>query len=377
MSREELRRPTEPLPPLQKVRRHLWVALTVNVAVVLPLSLLLAVISDRPFLEIIGSSLLVVFLFTNCNFLLLDGFYHAVWLYLGLDGAKAYLALGFLILPAAGALGTFFAIQAIALLLPGLLQASFGFLLSIGVLITVLAGLAFFGLEDNRRLRLLQERELAFSRERELVAEEGRLAAEIVAFQALIRPHFMFNTLTAIASLIAEAPKQAEEATLHLARLLRYVLEVQDLPVVSLEREIQVVTSYLEIEQIRLEDHLDYRIEVPDDCRQLGIPSLLLQPVVENAVRHGVCQRDTPGYVRIRAQRGSDHLDLEVADNGPGLDKRQFRTGSDTGTGTGTSMRLLRNRLEKLYGSNQEMIFERAGQETRLSFRLPIQMEAA
>jgi len=355
---------------LKGVRRHAVVALSVNLAVVVPLSLLLALLSERPFWQVIGESLLVVFVFTNCNFLLLDAFYHLVWLHLGLESTKAYLALGLLILPAAGALGTFSAIQLVDLVVPGLLGVRHDFLISIGVLVTLLAGLAFFGLEDGRRLRRHSEEQLSASRQREESSEQARLTAEISALHAMIRPHFVFNTLNAIATLIPDQPEIAEETTLRLARLLRYVLEVEDCPLVPLETDLEVVRGYLDIQRVRHGDQLEYKLEVSPAAARCTVPALVLQPLVENAVRHGIAQRESAGYVRIRAEREDGRLRLQVADNGPGV--------GVTG-GAGKSMRLLRNRLDRTYGGDYDMAFERddtAG-ETRVELDLPAREHAA
>lgn len=188
------------------------------------------------------------------------------------------------------------------------------------------------------------------SRERELRASqlEAQLAqARLQALEMQLHPHFLFNALNTIAVLVRTSRNaQAVRVVTGLAELLRRALDSAGVHLVSLKQEIEFVRRYLEIEQIRFGDRL--RVEVDVDPRALDarVPHLLLQPLVENAIQHGVSIRSSGGSLEIRARRLNGRVYLSVRDDGPGLQ------GVESNTGNGLGLRTTRERLRQLYGDD-------------------------
>lgn len=212
--------------------------------------------------------------------------------------------------------------------------------------------------------------ERAARRTREL--ESARLAADLAqaqlrALQMQLQPHFLFNTLHNIAMLTDSQPAVAETMAVKLAGLLRETLRLRDVPELALREELALLRDYLEIETIRFGDRLSVTIAAPDDLLDIPVPSFLLQPVVENAVRHGVGQRVAGGCVRVTAAREADALVLAVEDDGPG-----FASDSETGAGIGLSA--TRDRLALRYGANASLRCEARsdGTGSRVAIRIPM-----
>jgi signal transduction histidine kinase len=170
--------------------------------------------------------------------------------------------------------------------------------------------------------------------------------ARLQALTLQLRPHFLFNTLNAIAELIHEDPDAAERMVGRLADLLRRTLETDGTEEVPLTTELDLVRRYLDIEAVRFQDRLRVRWEVASDARTAGVPAMILLPLVENAVRHGVAARPGPGEVGIRARREAGTLRVEVWDDGPGLDSEAL-----TGPRRGIGLANTRARLTQLYGA--------------------------
>ena len=165
-----------------------------------------------------------------------------------------------------------------------------------------------------------------YHREREehrvRVAElAARLAqARLQALTLELRPHFLFNALNAIAELIHKDPDTAERMVQGLGDLLRRTLETDGAQEVSLERELDLAAAYLQIEGVRFEDRLSVEYDVTPEARTARVPPMILLPLVENAVRHGLARAGGTGAVGIRARRVAERLELEVWDDGAGLD---------------------------------------------------------
>ena len=151
--------------------------------------------------------------------------------------------------------------------------------------------------------------------------ESARLttAAELRALRAQINPHFLFNALNTLAEMSHGQPA-TERAILNLSRVFRYALESTQHERVPLEAEIDAISAYLEIEAERFDDRLRFDINVPDEVRQVRIPPMLLQPLVENAIQHGLSEKVCGGLVRITAKRENGHVRLTVQDDGVGFD---------------------------------------------------------
>ncbi|MEO8428876.1 MAG: histidine kinase [Verrucomicrobiota bacterium] len=152
---------------------------------------------------------------------------------------------------------------------------------------------------------------------------ESRLRdAQLQALRSQLNPHFLFNTLHSIAELVHEDPDLAEQLVLRLGDLLRRALESSDQREVPLAEEIEFIKAYLDIEQMHLGDRLRVVWDVAPDVLVVKVPSLILQPLVENAIQHGIAASDQPGELRIRAQLDNGFRHLHVSDSGPGLQQR-------------------------------------------------------
>lgn len=148
---------------------------------------------------------------------------------------------------------------------------------------------------------------------------EGRLAqARLDALRLQLHPHFLFNTLNAVAALAGSDPPRAQRMLARLSDLLRQTLESDGVAEVPVDRELALLAPYLEIQRMRFEDRLRVREEVAPETRAALVPALLLQPLVENAVQHGASRRPEGATVVVRIARRGDRLVLEVEDDGPG-----------------------------------------------------------
>jgi two-component system LytT family sensor kinase len=162
--------------------------------------------------------------------------------------------------------------------------------------------------------------ELERQRERATKAEAMAHAARLRALQSQLEPHFLFNTLNAISTLVVEGQNSAAASMIaRLSDFLRLSLDATETPEISVAEELEFVRRYLEIEQVRFGDRLKVAIDVPADAMHGLVPALVLQPLVENAVKHGVLPREKGGSVTVTVARNNGTLQLRVADDGPGL----------------------------------------------------------
>lgn len=198
---------------------------------------------------------------------------------------------------------------------------------------------------DNARLH--RDAQQAHDRSLRTAELEGQLAhARLEALQAQLNPHFLFNALNTVAMLVRRgANEDALRGVLSLSELLRKVLAGNRSLETSLHDELAVVEHYLSIERLRFRDRLTASVVATAEARDALVPSLMLQPLVENAVRHGIAPGTQPGHVEIRCQRKGDVLVIEVHDNGSGLPE-----GWDPASARGIGLANTRERLERLYG---------------------------
>ena len=169
--------------------------------------------------------------------------------------------------------------------------------------------------------------------------------AQLSALKMQLQPHFLFNTLNAIMVLVRQQKgKQAEEMLAGLGDLLRCVLEDVDTQEVSLRRELEYLQLYLSIERVRFPDRLRVEISADQSILDAAVPQMGLQPIVENAIRHGIGRSSAAGRIQINAIRVNDSLEIKVKDDGPGLEDKK----SINGNGIGLSN--TRARLRQLYG---------------------------
>ena len=196
--------------------------------------------------------------------------------------------------------------------------------------------------------------ELQRERERVLRTEAMAHEARLRALRLQLQPHFLFNTLNSISTLVSES--RNEEANRMIARLgdfLRLTLAAPDCDQVPLSAEVEFVRKYLEIEQVRFGERLRVDLDIPSATREGLVPGMILQPLVENALRHAVMKREDGGAVLIRAVRKNRSLCLSVEDNGPGL-------GSEHRQGNGVGLTNTRERLSEMYGTHSEIRFSRS-----------------
>jgi len=210
-------------------------------------------------------------------------------------------------------------------------------------------------------------------RERRAVELEARLAsARLQALRMQINPHFLFNALNSIATLVYVDPRAADEMLGDLSGLLRRSLDSMDAQEIPLVQELEFIAGYIRIEQRRFGERLRVEQRVPDELGSALVPALVLQPLVENAIRHGIEPRRGPGLVVIEAAREGGALRLVVQDNGRGLD------GSDRGGSghQGVGLANTRARLRGLYGADQSLALGPAEPEgCRVEIRLPFHLE--
>jgi signal transduction histidine kinase len=227
-------------------------------------------------------------------------------------------------------------------------------------------------------IRLTHER---FERERR-EQEIGKLAteAELRALRAQINPHFLFNALTTIGYLIQTAPSRALDTLMRLTALLRGVLRSEG-EFTTLGRELEIVESYLDIERARFEQRLRVRVDVPAGLRDLRVLPLVLQPVVENAVKHGIARQQRGGDVTVTARLvlaeddgDETTLVLVVRDTGAGVDEAKLREGRAVGVGLSN----IERRLSYRYGAAATLsIVSEVGVGTTVEIRFPADFTVA
>lgn len=193
--------------------------------------------------------------------------------------------------------------------------------------------------------RRLQERE---NRAAQL---EGQLAkANLQSLKSQLQPHFLFNTMHSISALMLTDVQAADRMITRLADLLRMNLESAGTQVTTLSRELEFVNCYLGIEQVRFEERLALVFDIAPETLDALVPLMLLQPLVDNAVKHGISRLPTGGEIRISSYLQNGDLKLEVRDSGPGF------TAQHTERPSGLGLRVTRERLETLYGTNQSLV---------------------
>jgi len=215
----------------------------------------------------------------------------------------------------------------------------------------------------------IEERTARRQRELDAARLEADLAqAQLRALQMQLQPHFLFNTLHGIAMLTDSDPAAAEAMAVQLAELLRATLRLRDVPEVPLRTELDLLRAYLAIEERRFGDRLAVTFVASDDVLDTRVPSFLLQPIVENAVRHGVASRVKTGHIAIRAAREDGALVLSVEDDGPGF-------AADPFAGQGVGLAATRERLTLRYGDAGSIRCEAqsaGARGARVAIRIPL-----
>jgi two-component sensor histidine kinase len=210
-------------------------------------------------------------------------------------------------------------------------------------------------------------------RERELRTSqlEGQLAkAHLQRLKSQLQPHFLFNTMHSISALMLTDVRAADRMMTLLSDLLRMSLDDEEIQLTTLSRELEFTNGYLEIEKVRFGDRLSIVLNVAPDTLDAQVPHLLLQPLVENAVQHGITRLSAAGEIRISTRHCGRDLHLTVEDNGPGL---VLLRGSQPGAGLG--LKMTRERLQTLYGNDQSIdIADLPRGGVRVSVRIPFRV---
>lgn len=191
--------------------------------------------------------------------------------------------------------------------------------------------------------------------------KEKSLRSEALAHEAQLRmlryqlnPHFLFNTLNAISTLVlVQATGPANEMLIKLSKFLRYSLDHSPLDQVDLAHEMETSRLYLDIEKVRFGERMQVEIDVSEPAQRALVPSMLLQPLIENSIKHAISRQEQGGYIRLSARVVNGRLILEVADNGPGIDPTRLNDGRSPGVGVAN----IRNRLKEIYGDRHRIIF--------------------
>ncbi|WP_258096173.1 histidine kinase [Salinibacter sp. 10B] len=220
------------------------------------------------------------------------------------------------------------------------------FLDELGIyLIVLMAGFARIYYLQKKK----QQEEAERLEERAESLEAQLTEARLEALRMQLNPHFLFNTLHAVSTLVDRDPSGVRRMIARLSELLRHVLDEDAPQEVPLSQELDFLNDYLDIQTIRFQGELDTEIDVPSELHEAQVPNLILQPVVENAIKHGASQVRGVGRIEIHGRREDDRLVLSVRDNGPGLPPSQE---------DGLGLRNVRARLQELYGENQSLRLE-------------------
>lgn len=190
--------------------------------------------------------------------------------------------------------------------------------------------------------------------------------AELSALKSQINPHFIFNSLNNIRSLVAEDGEKARDSITHLSDLLRFSIQFDQYEKVSLEKEMEVVKDYLELESIQLEERLDYSFEIAEDSWELNLPPMIIQTLVENAIKHSINELPNGGKVIIESELSDDYLKIFVKNSGQ---LKNHQPGKRTGIGIKNS----RERLRLLYGEKASLSVENMNEEmVCATIRIPL-----
>jgi two-component system, LytTR family, sensor kinase len=208
-----------------------------------------------------------------------------------------------------------------------------------GLIPPLVACVYFFFLQRSRQItRKISEQEFQL-----VNLEQLKTSAQLDALQARINPHFLYNALNSIAGLVHEDADKAEKMTLLLSKLFRSTIGTKDQHYNTLENELEIVRTYLDIEQVRFGDRLQYSIEVDETLLSKEIPRFLLQPIVENAIKHGISKMTQKGQIVIKIVKKEDKIWCSIHDNGPAFTPNFF---------SGYGLQSIQDKLNLLYGNN-------------------------
>ena len=219
------------------------------------------------------------------------------------------------------------------------------------VFVAVLAA----GFARNYFWRYQMRREEAVRLQAQAAQLQAQLAdARLSALRMQLNPHFLFNTLHAVSALVERDPRGVRRMIARLSELLRTSLDEADEPEVPLQRELTFTERYLDVIRIRFQGHLDVDMHADDDVRDALVPNLILQPLVENAIKHGISKLSSGGYIEVTATREGERVIISVRDNGPDVSLDKPPSPHSLG------LRNTRARLAALYGPVQSLTLKHA-----------------
>lgn len=190
--------------------------------------------------------------------------------------------------------------------------------------------------------------------------------AELRALQSQINPHFLFNALNTLYGIIPRDASGARKTVLNLAEIFRYFLQSEK-SFIQLSEELEIVKAYLEIERLRLGPRLEVRIDVDAAALPVLIPILSIQPLVENAIKHGLASKPGPALLRLRATILDDELRIEIEDNGLGLEASPTNN-----SGSGVGLANVRRRLQLCFGTDADILIDSSSEGTKVQFAIPL-----
>ena len=202
--------------------------------------------------------------------------------------------------------------------------------------------------------------------------------AELRALQSQINPHFLFNALNTLLGIIPREASGARRTVLNLADIFRYSLQTPE-KLINLSEELEIVRAYLEIEKLRLGARLTVEIDIDEAAKEIKIPVLSVQPLVENAIKHGVAASERAGWVRIAAKAEAGVIRITVQDSGCGAARPQASGGiaQPSSTGLGLGLANVSKRLQLCYGAESDLSFEAGQQMTTVRFSIPVRVAEA
>lgn len=213
-----------------------------------------------------------------------------------------------------------------------------------------------------------REQEVARLTRVRLELENALRDAQLQALRMKVNPHFLFNALQTVTALVRTDPRGAERMLARVGDVLRMALRLDLSTEIPLKQELEVASAYLDLEQVRFQDRLRVALDVEPGLADALVPSLILQPLVENAIRHGVSRRSGEAELRVDARREGDALVLAVLDNGPG-----FEFGDGRAVREGVGLEVVRSRLEMLHpGGSACRLYNRPQGGAVVELRLPL-----
>ena len=206
----------------------------------------------------------------------------------------------------------------------------------------------YFIIKYNRLFQVEKEKSLRS----EALAHE----AQLLMLRYQLNPHFLFNTLNAISTLVlSKATDQANEMVTKLSKFLRYSLDHSPLDRVSLAHELETSRLYLDIEKVRFAERLKLQFDIEVNAQSALVPTMLLQPIIENSIKHGITKVAPGGTIKIKARKNGGLLTLDITDDGPGLPEEDAEARLSLSKGVGISN--IRNRLKEIYGNDHKLVF--------------------